>query len=304
MCGLGVLHDLPTPGRGGANIDHIVVGPGGVTVIDAKAWTGPVRIRASGVWTGRWGHGKELDSIADQVAVVRQTLAAGGLQDAMVRGALCLVNENDGCPEHELLVVHGILVGRPSLVAALACADGGVTADRCHDAFEALQRRLPAKGGGHPPGAELRGAASPPVRNAPGAARKRSAAAPIPEPRAAARSHRRPARRWVRELISGAVSLTLTLCLLVGLGEALRSDPHPDRRASALTADELQSWAPAITQRVQATSPVPVTFERMKTTDARFHVRFRGRGCAIRASVNRWTARSADDVLVVPGRGC
>lgn len=40
-----VLHDLPVPlSRTAANIDHIVVGPNGVTVIDSKQWSGTVRV--------------------------------------------------------------------------------------------------------------------------------------------------------------------------------------------------------------------------------------------------------------------
>ena len=32
------------PGRRFANIDHVVVGPGGVFVIDSKNWSGDVRV--------------------------------------------------------------------------------------------------------------------------------------------------------------------------------------------------------------------------------------------------------------------
>jgi hypothetical protein len=35
-----VLHDLPVPG-GRANLDHLVIGPGGVFVIDSKQYRGP-----------------------------------------------------------------------------------------------------------------------------------------------------------------------------------------------------------------------------------------------------------------------
>jgi hypothetical protein len=40
-----VLHDLAWPGRTRANIDHVVIGPGGIFVIDAKNWSGTVEIR-------------------------------------------------------------------------------------------------------------------------------------------------------------------------------------------------------------------------------------------------------------------
>src|SRR5687767_2330696 len=40
---LAVIHDLALRGSD-ANIDHLVVGPAGVTVVDAKAWNGRVSI--------------------------------------------------------------------------------------------------------------------------------------------------------------------------------------------------------------------------------------------------------------------
>lgn len=40
-----VLHDLAWPGRPRANLDHVVVGPGGVFVVDAKNWSGRVEVR-------------------------------------------------------------------------------------------------------------------------------------------------------------------------------------------------------------------------------------------------------------------
>ncbi len=40
-----MLHDVHWPGRQFANIDHIVVGPSGVFVIDSKNWEGQVDVR-------------------------------------------------------------------------------------------------------------------------------------------------------------------------------------------------------------------------------------------------------------------
>ena len=37
-----VFHDLRWPGRSRANLDHVVVGPSGVFVIDTKAWSGAI----------------------------------------------------------------------------------------------------------------------------------------------------------------------------------------------------------------------------------------------------------------------
>ncbi|GAB3760295.1 hypothetical protein FB382_003066 [Nocardioides ginsengisegetis] len=40
-----VFHDIRWPGRQFANIDHVVVGPAGVFVIDSKNWTGRIQVR-------------------------------------------------------------------------------------------------------------------------------------------------------------------------------------------------------------------------------------------------------------------
>jgi len=46
LAGTGVLllHDRRIPGDGGANIDHLAVGPGGVTVIDSKTQRGKIQV--------------------------------------------------------------------------------------------------------------------------------------------------------------------------------------------------------------------------------------------------------------------
>ncbi len=39
------FHDLSWPGRPRANIDHVVIGPGGVFMIDSKNWSGRIEVR-------------------------------------------------------------------------------------------------------------------------------------------------------------------------------------------------------------------------------------------------------------------
>jgi Nuclease-related domain len=51
--GWAVLHDLAIPGSR-ANIDHLVIGPGGVVVIDSKQYRGRLRLDSHGfLWHGR-----------------------------------------------------------------------------------------------------------------------------------------------------------------------------------------------------------------------------------------------------------
>jgi hypothetical protein len=71
--GWAVLHDLAVPGSR-ANIDHLVVGPGGVFVIDSKHYRGRLQLDGSGrLWHGRYPLAPTLRTVdyeADQAAQV------------------------------------------------------------------------------------------------------------------------------------------------------------------------------------------------------------------------------------------
>jgi hypothetical protein len=71
--GWAVLHDLALPGSR-ANIDHLVIGPGGVFVIDSKQYRGRLQLDRSGrLWHGRYPLAPALRAVsfeADQAAQV------------------------------------------------------------------------------------------------------------------------------------------------------------------------------------------------------------------------------------------
>jgi hypothetical protein len=71
--GWAVLHDLAVP-RSQANIDHLVVGPGGVFVVESKQYRGRLQLDPSGrLWHGRYPLARALRAVsfeADQAAVV------------------------------------------------------------------------------------------------------------------------------------------------------------------------------------------------------------------------------------------
>jgi Nuclease-related domain len=71
--GWAVLHDLAIP-RSQANIDHLVIGPGGVFVIDSKQYRGRLRLDQLGrLWHGRYPLAPALRAVsfeADQAALV------------------------------------------------------------------------------------------------------------------------------------------------------------------------------------------------------------------------------------------
>jgi hypothetical protein len=69
--GWAILHDLAVPGSR-ANIDHLVIGPGGVFVIDSKQYRGRLQLDPSGrLWHGRYPLAPALRVVgfeADQAA--------------------------------------------------------------------------------------------------------------------------------------------------------------------------------------------------------------------------------------------
>jgi Nuclease-related domain len=71
--GWAVLHDLAVP-RSQANLDHLVIGPGGVFVIDSKQYRGRLQLDQSGrLWHGRYPLAPALRAVsfeADQAALV------------------------------------------------------------------------------------------------------------------------------------------------------------------------------------------------------------------------------------------
>jgi hypothetical protein len=71
--GWAVLHDLAIPGSR-ANVDHLVIGPGGVFVIDSKQYRGRLQLDRSGrLWHGRYPLAPTLRAVsfeADQAARV------------------------------------------------------------------------------------------------------------------------------------------------------------------------------------------------------------------------------------------
>lgn len=95
-----VLHDRRVP-RSKANIDHIVVCPSGVFVIDAKRYQGRPELRVEGgilrprsqtLLVGRRNCTKLVDGVLKQIELVTGALGASrALPEVAVRGVLCFV---------------------------------------------------------------------------------------------------------------------------------------------------------------------------------------------------------------------
>ena len=95
-----MLHDRRIPGSR-ANIDHVVIGPAGVFVVDAKNYHGRIKIRDRGGFfradlrltiDGR-DRSKLADGVLWQAEVVATTLEKAGIEGSLeVTPVLCFLN--------------------------------------------------------------------------------------------------------------------------------------------------------------------------------------------------------------------
>jgi hypothetical protein len=144
-----LLHDRRLP-RSRTNIDHLAIGPGGVTVIDTKNYTGKIRTETRGgllhprtehlLISGR-DHTKLIDSARRQVAAIATILERAG-QPVDVRGALCMANA-DGLPLLAHPVVSDIAVDGPKRIAKLARRNGALTPQLVHHLAHLFAQALP-----------------------------------------------------------------------------------------------------------------------------------------------------------------
>jgi hypothetical protein len=72
--GYSVIHDRRVPG-GKVNVDHIVIGPTGVTVIDTKNYRWPVTESKGELWTATTPLRRKLETVVYESAAVERALA-------------------------------------------------------------------------------------------------------------------------------------------------------------------------------------------------------------------------------------
>jgi hypothetical protein len=77
--GWAILHDLALPGSR-ANIDHLVIGPGGVFTIDSKQYRGHLQLDGSGrLWHGRYPLAPILRAVSFEADQAAQVLPDSGM---------------------------------------------------------------------------------------------------------------------------------------------------------------------------------------------------------------------------------
>ncbi|MEQ4521419.1 nuclease-related domain-containing protein [Nocardioides kribbensis] len=85
------FHDIRWPGRKLANVDHVVLGPGGVFVIDTKNWSGVVEVRDDVLRQGGWKREREVAAAAE--AAIAVSLATPHVSSQLAVPVLCFVRE-------------------------------------------------------------------------------------------------------------------------------------------------------------------------------------------------------------------
>jgi nuclease-like protein len=85
--GYVVFHDLAVPGSS-ANVDHLVIGPTGLFVIDSKQWTGSVHQGADGlVWHNHYPLNRTLETVRWEAQQVSRVLGSRAAALLCVHGA-------------------------------------------------------------------------------------------------------------------------------------------------------------------------------------------------------------------------
>jgi len=149
--GVHVLHDRRIPPTR-ANIDHIVVCPSGVFVIDAKKYQGQrpslrieggwIRARTETLIVGSRNGTKLVDGVHKQVTLVRAALDAAGLSEVPVGGMLCFVAADWPLIGGDFMI-SGLNVLWPKKVASHIVKPGAVDADTAERVHHALASSFP-----------------------------------------------------------------------------------------------------------------------------------------------------------------
>jgi Nuclease-related domain len=82
-----VFHDLAVPDSD-ANVDHLVIGPSGVFVIDSKQWTGSVQQGADGLaWHNHYPLDRTLGAVRWEAQMIGRLLGTRAAAVVCVHGA-------------------------------------------------------------------------------------------------------------------------------------------------------------------------------------------------------------------------
>lgn len=143
--GIISLHDRRIPGSK-ANIDHLVVTPRGVWVVDAKRYSGQVSQRDVGGWlstdlrlyVGRRDCTKLVKAMPRQVEAARRALDD---PDVPIRAALCFIDAEWGLFARPF-ALSGVLIAWPKVLFKRLTEDGPLGRARIKELADRLDRTL------------------------------------------------------------------------------------------------------------------------------------------------------------------
>ena len=185
-----VFHDVRWPGRRYANVDHIVVGPPGVFVIDSKNWSGRITVEADVLRQN--GRQRETTVAGAAEAGLAVGALVPSLSPRMVHPVLCFVREDalSGWARDVMVCSTGNLVSM--LTTRPAVLDDVQRTQLCLDLDLGLREA---------------GASAPPV--------VRRSLPPRKPSRASTRGRRSKRRSWVPDLVKLLVVVAVLGVLLL-----------------------------------------------------------------------------------------
>jgi hypothetical protein len=136
--GYTLLADRRWPGSARANVDLILVGPGGVIIVDAKAWR-EVTVAAGHVFRGQADVTDEIEQLADLVFRAQTGLAEIGLAAGEVSAMAVFTNKV--LPRAELFGVT--MLGEAAAITEIARRGTRLTAEQIARVRTELDRLFP-----------------------------------------------------------------------------------------------------------------------------------------------------------------
>ncbi len=119
-----LLHQLAVPGSE-LTVDHLAVGPGGITVIVSEPAAGRARVSDGRLLIGGEDRSEVIAGVLARVEAVTAALANAGIARAEVAGALCWDSAEATVP-WRALSLDGVLIDGASGVAKLARRRGSM----------------------------------------------------------------------------------------------------------------------------------------------------------------------------------
>lgn len=137
------LGDRRLPGSDG-NIDHVLVGPAGVFVIDAKSWTGELRVLGGTLRQNGHRRDQHIERLrAQALGVVTVLEAAMGERRPLVRPVICFIEGAEIAARVVIDRVH--LLNAGDLVAFARSIPRALDQPGIDEVMRSLLERLPAR---------------------------------------------------------------------------------------------------------------------------------------------------------------